>query len=220
MTVQWNPLIDLALILRNALGPWVYPPFSALIVMLISVIISLTSNLVNRRFVDFDRLKRSREAINEWNAMKKQAKEVTDPKLKRKLELKIKRRERYIMKLQTDVSKQSCMPMLITIIPFMLTFTIMNGIFIVPPGPEAWPFPTYGAVLYSPLNFAQVLGPFGNGFGWQLFQWPSGTAGFYIPDGGMGLTYIYWYIICSFTMNMVIQKILGTSMTPGMGTGM
>ncbi|GEM_PF-6350978 len=220
MIVQWNPLIDLAIILRNALGAWAYPPFSALVVMLISVIISLTSNLVNRHFVDFDRLKRSREAINEWNAMKKQAKEVTDPKTKRKLELKIKRRERYIMKLQTDVSKQSCMPMLFTIIPFMLTFTIMNGIFIVPPGPDAWSFPVYGPVLYSPLNFASVLGPFGNGFGWQLFQWPSGTAGMYIPDGGMGLTYVYWYIICSFTMNMVIQKILGTSMTPGMGSGM
>jgi len=220
MTVQWNPLVDLALALRNALGVWAYPPLSALIVMLISIIVSLTSNLVNRRFIDYDRLKRSREAINDWQAMKKQAKAETDPKIKRKLELKVKRRERYVMKLQTEVSKQSCMPMLFTIVPFMLVFTIMNGIFIVPAGPDAWSFPIYGPVLYSPLNFAAVLGPLGNGFGWQLFQWPWGTANMYIPPGGMGLTYIYWYIICSFTMNMVIQKILGTSMTTGMGPGM
>lgn len=213
MTVQWNPLVDLAVILRNALGPWAYPPLSALIVMLISLIISLTSNLVNRRFIDYDRLKRSREAINEWNAMKKRAKEETDPKTKRKLELKVKRRERYVMKLQTEVSKQSCMPMLFTIVPFILIYTVMNGVF-VDPGITFPGMAIAGPVLWSPLNFAQVLGPLGLGFGWQQGQWPN------VPVGGMGMLYIYWYIICSFTMNMVIQKILGTSMTTGMGPGM
>lgn len=218
--MQWNPLVDLALAIRYALGPWAYPPLSALIVMMISVIISLTSNLVNRRFIDYDRLKRSREEISKFNEMKKQAKAETDPRTKRKLEIKVKRRERYIMKLQTDVSKQSFIPMLITIVPFMLVFTIMSGIFVVPPGPDAWPFPVAGPVLYSPLNFADFLGPFGNGFGWQIWQWPWGVANMFIPPGGMGLVYIYWYIICSFTMNMVIQKMLGTSMTSGMGMGM
>jgi uncharacterized membrane protein (DUF106 family) len=220
MTVQFNPLVDIALAIRNALGVWAYPPLSALIVMLISIIISLTSNLVNRRFIDYDRLKRSREEINKWQAMKKQAKEETDPRTKRKLELKVKRRERYIMKLQTDVSKQSFIPMLITIVPFMLVFAIMNGVFIMPPGPYAWDFPVQSPVLYSPLNFAQLLGPLGGGFGFQDWQWTWGVGNIYIPPGGMGLIYIYWYIICSFTMNMVIQKFLGTSMTTGMGPGM
>jgi uncharacterized membrane protein (DUF106 family) len=113
-----------------------------------------------------------------------------------------------ITKLQTETSKQSFMPMLITLIPFFLVFAIMNGIFVDPftfPG-QAIP----GPVLYSPLNFVQVLGSFGMGFGWQYGQWPL------IPLGGMGLLYIYWYIICSFTMNLMIQKFLGTSMTSGM----
>lgn len=214
ITVQ-NILVDIAVAIRAALGPWAYPPLSAIVVMLISIIISLTSNLVNRHFIDYDRLKRSRQEINKYNEMKKQVKEETNPKAKRKLELKIKRRERYIMKLQGDVGKQSFLPMMITIIPFILVYTIMNGAFI-DPGiafpPNAIPAP----VLWSPVNFGQILGAFGLGFGWQYGQWVA--TGFYypgVPLGGMGLLYIYWYIICSFTMNMVIQKFLGISMTTG-----
>jgi uncharacterized membrane protein (DUF106 family) len=211
-----NILIDIAVAIRAALGLWAYPPLSALVVLLISIIISLTSNLVNRHFIDYNRMKRSREEINKYNAMKKQVKEETDPKARRKLELKIRRRERYIMKLQTDVSKQSFIPMIVTFVPFILVFTIMNGVF-VDPGlafpPNAIPAP----VIWSPLNFAQLLGQFGLGFGWQSGQWIA--VGPYhpgVPLGGMGLLYIYWYIICSFTMNMVIQKLLGTSMTTGL----
>jgi uncharacterized membrane protein (DUF106 family) len=214
ITLQ-NILIDIAIAIRSALGVWAYPPLSALIVLLISVIISLTSNLVNRRFIDYDRLKRSREEINKYNDMKKKVKQETDPKARRKLELKIKRRERYIMKLQGDVSKQSFVPMLITIVPFILIYTTMNGVF-VDPGVAFPGFAIPSPVIWSPLNFASVLGPFGNGFGWQFGQWVD--TGFYspgVPFGGMGLLYIYWYIICSFTMNMVIQKFLGTSMTTG-----
>ena len=214
ITLQ-NILVEIALAIRNALGVWAYPPLSAVVVLLISVVISLTSNLVNRRFIDYDRLKRSREEINKYNDMKKKVKQETDPKARRKLELKIKRRERYIMKLQGDVSKQSFVPMLITIVPFILIYTTMNGAFVDPgiafPG-VAVPAP----VIWSPLNFASVLGAFGMGFGWQYGQWVD-TGLFFpgVPFGGMGLLYIYWYIICSFTMNMVIQKFLGTSMTTG-----
>jgi uncharacterized membrane protein (DUF106 family) len=209
--------IEIAVAVRAALGAWAYPPLSAVVVLLVSIIISLTSNLVNRHFIDYDRLKRSREEINKYNAMKKQVKEETDPKARRKLQLKIKRRERYIMKLQGEVSKQSFIPMLVTIVPFMLVFTIMNGVF-VDPGlafpPNAIPAP----VLWSPLNFAQLLGPFGLGFGWQFGQWVV-TGPYFpgVPFGGMGMLYIYWYIICSFTMNMIIQKILGTTMTSAYG---
>ena len=215
ITLQ-NLFIDIAVALRNALGVWAYPPLSALVVLLVSIVISLTSNLVNRHFIDYDRMKRSREEINKYNEMKKRVKEETDPKARRKLELKIKRRERYIMKLQGDVSKQSFIPMLITIIPFMLVYTIMNGVF-VDPGIAFPGFAVPAPVIWSPLNFAQLLGPFGVGFGWQTGQWVD--TGLYfpgVPFGGMGLLYIYWYIICSFTMNMVIQKFLGTTMTTGL----
>lgn len=190
--------------LRMMLGAWAYPPLAAIFVLIVSILVALTSNLVNRRFIDYDRLKRSRTEIKKWQDMKRQVSQETDPKAKRKLELKVKRRERYIMKLQGEVGKQSCFPMLITIIPFFLVFTLMNGIFVDPltiPGVAA-----PGPVIYSPLNFAQILSFLGAGFGYQYGQWPN------IPIGGMGLFYIYWYIIVSFTANMLIQKFLGTSM--------
>jgi uncharacterized membrane protein (DUF106 family) len=205
MTVQINPLIQIALALRMLMGPWVYPPQSAIVVMIVSIIISLTSNLVNRHFIDYDRLRRSRAEIKKWQDMKKQASKETDPKVKRKLDMKVKRRERYIMKLQGDVGKQSFVPMLVTIVPFMIVYTLMNGIFI-DPGIVVPGAPLLGPVIYSPLNFVQLLGPLGVGFGWQWGQWPG------IPFGGMGLLYIYWYIMISFTANMIIQKFLGTAM--------
>ncbi len=206
--MQVEFFIQLALAIRAALGVWVYPPLSSLVVLLVSIIISIISNLVNRRFIDYNRLSRSREEIKKWQEMKKRAKDEMDPRVKRKLELKIKRRERYIMKLQGEVSKQSFLPMMVTIIPFMLVYTIMNGVF-VDPGITFPPNPVPSPVIWSPLNFAQLLGPLGVGFGWQFGQWPG------VPLGGMGLLYIYWYIICAFTMNLVIQKILGTSMATG-----
>ncbi|MFW9831085.1 MAG: EMC3/TMCO1 family protein [Candidatus Thorarchaeota archaeon] len=205
-----NILIDFAVAIRLALGVWAYPPLSAIVVLIVSVAISLTSNLINRRLIDYNRLNRSREEIKKWQDMKKRASQETDPRTKRKLDLKVKRRERYVMKLQGEVSKQSFLPMLVTIIPFMVVYTVMNGAFVDP----GLTFPSYaipGPVLWSPLNFAQLLGPFGMGFGWQYGQWP------FVPLGGMGLLYIYWYIICSFTMNLLIQKFLGTSMGTGFG---
>ncbi len=217
MIVVQNIFMDIAVAIRIALGPWAYPPLSAIVVLLVSVAISLTSNLVNRRLIDYDRLTRSREEINKYNEMKKQVKKETDPKARRKLELKIKRRQRYVMKLQGDVSKQSFVPMLVTIVPFMLVYTIMNGVFI-DPGLAFPPYPIPAPVIWSPINFADFLGPFGTGFGWQFGQWVD-FGPYYpgVPFGGMGLLYIYWYIICSFSLNMVIQKWLGTTMTSGMG---
>ncbi len=206
--MQIEFLINLALTIRLMLGPWATPPLSAVVVLLVSVTISLVSNLVNRHFIDYNRLKRAREEIKKWQDMKRQAKEETDPRMKRKLDLKVRRRERYIMKLQGEVSKQSFLPMMVTFIPFVLVYTIMNGVF-VDPGITFPPSAIPGPVIWSPLNFAQLLGPLGLGFGWQYGQWPG------VPLGGMGLLYIYWYIICSFTMNMIIQKFLGTSMQTG-----
>lgn len=208
MIIVQNILVDFAVAIRLALGAWAYPPLSAVVVLLVSVSISLTSNLVNRRLIDYNRLNRSREEIKKWQQMKKRAQQETDPKVKKKLDLKVKRRERYVMKLQGDVSKQSCLPMMVTLLPFMIVYTVMNGVF-VDPGLTFPPNPVPGPVLWSPLNFAQLLGMFGLGFGWQSGQWPL------VPLGGMGLLYIYWYIICSFTMNMIIQKFLGTSMGTG-----
>ena len=147
----------------------------------------------------------SRSEIQKFQDMKKEAEKETDPRLKRKLLLKVKRRQRYINKLQGEVGKQSMIPMAITFVPFILIYGIMNGIFFndtLVPG-----VPVLGPVIWSPFNFAQLLGTFGLGLGWQYGDFPG------VPPGGQGLFYIVWYIITSFTINQVLQKILRTSMT-------
>lgn len=201
--MQVNPLVDIAIALRVLLGPWAYPPFSAITVLLISVIMALGTNLLNRHLIDYDRLRRSRAEIKKWQDMKREVTRTTDPRLKRKLQLKIKRKERYMNKLQADIGKQSFKPMLVTIVPFMLVFAIMNGIFINDTGTT----PVPGPVIYSPLNFGQLLSGFGLGFGWS-----PGFGGVPIL-AGQGLFYIIWYIIVSITANMIFQRILKTSMT-------
>lgn len=202
--MQVNPLIDFIIALRVALGPWAVPPLSAVLVFFISMIMALVTNLVNRRFIDYDRLRRSREEIRKWQTMQREAMKETDPRLKRKLQLKVKRRERYITKLQGDVGKMSMMPMVVTIIPFILVFTIMNGIFLndtLVPGAVV-----YAPVIISPLNFGQLLGGFGFNFGYHYGMYPG------IPPGAQGLVYIWWYMICSFFANLVFQRVFRTSM--------
>ncbi len=207
-----NILVDIALILRGALNAigLAYPPGSALLVLLISVTMAFITNIVNKRFIDYDRLRRSRAEVSKWQEMKREAGKATDERVKRKLLLKVKRRERYITKLQGDIGKQSFMPMLVTIVPFILIFTIMNGIFIddVTFAPAAIP----GPVIISPLNFTQILGQFGLGLG-HGFGYTT-VNGIAIPLGAQGLFYVIWYMICSLLGNMIWQRILGTSMTP------
>lgn len=209
--MQINFLVLLAVALRQLLGPWAQAPLAAVTVLSVSVLMALLTNLVNRHFIDYGRMRRSRTEVNKYQAMKREAAAATDERVKRKLQLRIKRRERYIMKLQGDIGKQSFMPMIVTLLPFMLVFAIMNGIFLndtlIPP--VVVPVP----VIYSPLNFAQLLGAFGIGFGWFPGQYPG------IPSVvGQALTYIIWYVLVSFAANLIIQRILGTSMTPSTGT--
>ncbi len=200
-----NPLIDIAIILRTLMGPFATVPWSALTVLLVSVTMAFITNMVNKRFIDYDRLKRAKAEVSKWQEMKREAGKTADERVKRKLLLKVKRRERYITKLQGDIGKQSFMPMLITMLPFILIFTIMNGIFVdvITFAPSAVP----GAVIISPLNFGQILGPIGLGLG---HQYPL----YGIPLGAQGLLYMIWYMLCSLLANMVWQRILGTSMTP------
>jgi uncharacterized membrane protein (DUF106 family) len=200
-----NFLIDIAIILRTVMGPFAVVPWSALTVLLISVTMAFITNMVNKQFIDYERLRRNRAEVSKWQEMKREAAKATDERVKRKLLLKVKRKERYITKIQGDIGKQSFMPMLVTIVPFILIFTIMNGIFIddVTFAPAAIP----GPVLISPLNFAHILGQFGLGFGHQ-------NPLYGIPIGAQGLLYIFWYMICSLLANMIWQRVLGTSMTP------
>lgn len=207
--MQVNFLVQLAVILRTILGPWAQAPLAALTVLGVSVLMALLTNLVNRHFIDYDRMRRSRTEVSKWQAMKKEAAAATDERVKRKLLLKVKRRERYVMKLQGNIGKQSFMPMIVTLVPFMLVYAIMNGIFLndtlIPGGVVPTP------VLYSPLNFAQLLGGFGLGFGYLPEQGYPGVP----LVVGQALTYLMWYILVSFTANFIIQRIFGTSMTPG-----
>jgi uncharacterized membrane protein (DUF106 family) len=203
MVVQVNPLVDIAIVLRIFLGPWAYPPLSAVTVLIVSVMMALITNLLNRRFIDYERLRRSRQELKKWQDMKREVARTTDPRAKRKLQLKIKRKERYMTKLQADMGKQSFKPMMMTIIPFMLLYAIMNGIFVNDTVNPAILSP----VIYAPLHFGQVLGSFGWGFGFLPGEYGVPLL------AGQGLFYIFWYIIVSITANMIFQRILKTSMS-------
>lgn len=211
--MQINLLAQLAIALRTILGPWAQAPLAALTVLVVSVLMALMTNLVNRHFIDYERMRRARTEVNKWQAMKRAVASTTDEREKRRFLLQIKRRERYIMKVQGEIGKQSFMPMIVTLVPFMLVFAVMNGIFLNDtyiPGSII-----YAPVIYSPLNFAQLLGSLGVGFGYLPEQHYPGVP----PGVGQALTYIIWYVLVSFTANMLFQRVFGTSMTPGAGSG-
>ena len=201
--MQVSPLVLVALALRQALGPFAHPPLSAVTVLLISIVMALITNLVNRHFIDYNRLRRYREEINKWQSMRREAETTTDERLRQKLLLRVKRRERYIMRLQSEVAKQTFKPMMVTFIPFMLTFFILNGVFI---DDVTFSSPVYAPVVISPLNFGSLFGFFGLAFGWSYGQYPG------IPPGGQGLFFVWWYVIVSFTANLMFQRIFKTGL--------
>jgi uncharacterized membrane protein (DUF106 family) len=166
------------------------PPFSALFIMLISVVVSTMSNLAMRRFSDMRRLQRQQLEIKQYQEMEKEAKRTQNEKLLKK----VKRRKAYIDRIQREQLSSRCKPSLIFLIPFMVIFQVLRGFFTID-GTEQ-------IVAVIPFNLQKVL-PFLVGMG--------GRA----TEVGFGLTYYIFYFIVGLGLSSILQRIMGTQvMTP------
>ena len=89
-----------------------------------SITISTLSALVTKKTVDLDAANKSFAEIKEHNRQKKIAMETAD----RKLWIQVQRKQEYIQGLQLETMFKRMRPMLFTMIPFILIFTILRSI--------------------------------------------------------------------------------------------
>nr|MDO8134990.1 EMC3/TMCO1 family protein [Candidatus Njordarchaeum guaymaensis] len=161
------------------------PPWSAIVVLLVTMGMSTFTALITRKVTNQAKLQRYRKEISEWRKMMAEARKTKDEKLT----LEVNRRAKIIQRMNTEVSKQSFKPVAVFFIPFMLIWWILSSIF--------------GARIVALIPYNLGLIPF-----------IGSMAGTSLNGGSVfGLSFFGWYIFCSFSFGMMINRILGVRLT-------
>jgi len=109
-----------------SLPEWLLPiPYSTLFILLISMSLSFLTALANRLFTNRKQLNAWRKEVARWNADSKKARKSGD----KKLLAKVKKKERYILKLQSKMMWQSMKVSLIFMVPFFLIWQLLIGFY-------------------------------------------------------------------------------------------
>ena len=111
--------------LKNLLGPFRYPPLSTISVLIISIAVGLITIAVNYLLLDVEKLKNYAAEISEWKREMRQALASGD----RKKLVKLRKREPYIRKIETELMAERFKPSLIYMIPLWIFFIIFAGVF-------------------------------------------------------------------------------------------
>ena len=164
------------------------PPFSGVLIALVSLGVTFISNMTMKRFTDVRRLRRYQVEIKQYQEMQRQAKKNQDDKLARK----IRRRKAYIDRIQKEMLGARCKPTLVFIIPFMMIFYLLAGF-----------YATGGVqqiVAVIPFNIHNAI-PLLNGL-----------AGVPTP-GGFGLYFFWFYMLVGLGLGQILQRAMGVSLT-------
>ncbi len=111
--------------LTDALAPFTAIPASTVFVMVLSAAISILVSTVNRMVIDVEKFKEYRREVNEFMKDLDAAKESDE----RRLETRLKRRQKKITQLQSWMMKQQLKLMVIFMVPFGILFPILNEVF-------------------------------------------------------------------------------------------
>ncbi len=165
-----------------------YPPLSAVLIMLVSVGISVVSNLAMKRFADIRRLRRYQAEIQAYNQLRQRAQKTQNEKLLRK----VRRRKAYIDRIQKEMMTARCKPYMFFLIPFMMIFYLLSGFYM-----EAGQ-PIIVAVI--PFHIEYVL--------FFLNGWIGEPV-----VGGFGMYFFGFYMLVGLGFGQILQRMMGTSLT-------
>ncbi|RLG53030.1 MAG: hypothetical protein DRN96_01055 [Thermoproteota archaeon] len=167
------PLSDFLLVLRT-------PPYSTVFLAALSLAINVITMLVNRKLVDQEKLREYMAKVREFDQLRLQAMRERDPKVKKKLEAQIRRKERVIAPMKSELLKMQFMPTAFLMVPMIVIFYLLRGLYLEIPI----------VVLPFPLP---LQGLFHRGS--VMSQWELGYIGF--------------YMIFSLTASVILNKLLG-----------
>lgn len=216
--------------------------YSFIIVTLFSLILGIVSSLVSYKVLDLPRLKRYQKEIQKWKSQDKRIKELKAAGTpNKKMELKIKRKKKYIEKIQREIASERMKPTFFTMIPFMMLFIILNGfIFTTASGIVVviFPFNLYKVPFIGSMGYlgpvssdmSSILNLIGQLKFWRLipsdfFLIPPLSIGngimispeyffqnLYYGNNGYYLFFIGWYFISTFGFNSILQRLLGLNL--------
>ncbi len=152
--------------ISNALGPWNDYPLAAVVILIITILMSAISAAATRMLVDVDVMRRRNLEMREWQSAYSKAMRAKDEKMVAKL----KKKEPAIKRAQAEMSKDQFKPLLVTMIPFFIFYYVFSAVF------------GYNQVIvaYSPIS---------------------------IPFVGAQFNFWIWYLLSSFSMSALIQRL-------------
>ncbi len=181
------------------------PPNSLWFIFLICLVVSLTSTILNKKLIDHDKAARIQEKVSDHNAKKKELLKLseTNPSRYAREYKKWKRQDESVQKMQQSMQMERLKPTFITFIPLMAFFFVIRGLYT----PD-WSIIQMPVAL-PPMNPMEEFPAFiVNMMRAQMFS----TLGNLAVEAGF-LGYTGWYMLCSFSLNSIIQKIFGISKT-------
>ncbi len=110
--------MDLSLIL--------FPPGSILFLTFLAFAISLSINLLNKRTIDYDRLRELQKIVNEYTKLQREL--IKDPENK-KLKKKLDRMKPQFDAARSEMTKMNMKPMLYTTLPILIIFWALGNFY-------------------------------------------------------------------------------------------
>ncbi|MHA2097140.1 MAG: EMC3/TMCO1 family protein [Candidatus Kariarchaeaceae archaeon] len=104
---------------------WTVPGLSTLLLLLVSLLVSSFSGMVNRAVLDMEEIAENSKKLSEHQKRKKLAKETAD----KKLWISVKRNEEANLELQRSMMTKRMLPSLFTMLPFIFIFQTLRSTF-------------------------------------------------------------------------------------------
>jgi uncharacterized membrane protein (DUF106 family) len=138
--------------LRDALSGFTEIPASTLFIAAVAILVGLGTNLLNKKLVNFDRIRETRKQFDAWRRQLNDAKKKNDKQAIGKL----MKKQQAMMRVQSQVQMETMKPTLFLFIPLILMWQILGVVFpstlIVARSPFLIPWPA--------ISFIGWTGPF------------------------------------------------------------
>jgi len=212
--------------IQNAISAWIVdigvtgPPWSAVFLLFVSLILSSITGVLNRTLLDMDELAEKTEEMKKHQDLKKKAMETAD----KKLWIKVKRNEDRFLQLQKDTMMKRMLPSFITMGPFIFFFTTLRTAF-----QRAENF----ALNWNCVNDVYVCDSTGVQHGalvvlpFKMHNLPLIGSWFspYAKDPSVSVAgFGFWYFLSAIVVSTLIQRLFGINITgmqtPGQGGGL
>ena len=103
-----------------------FPPGSLLFLMFLAFAISLSINLLNKRTIDYDRLRELQKIVNEYSKLQREL--IRDPENK-KLRKKLERMKPQFDAARSEMTRMNMKPMLFTTLPILAIFWALGNFY-------------------------------------------------------------------------------------------